>query len=264
MRKYGCLQGIFMSFYSPAFYRDVVQNWTVGVLLYLVLVLACCWALLTVNIQKGINIGYTVLAEQFFPQVPEISIKSGELSTPENRPYEIVDHDKRLVAIIDTSGKYQNLEQTNAVILVTKHAFFYKDKSDAKKSREFSRTLNLDVKPVVIQQMVGKFINWAWVVLFPLLLLFSFIYRLIQAALYAILGELFTLIAGVSLTYGEVFKISIFAITPAIILGTVLDWYSLSCHHMWLLYFALSMGYIIFGILANKKVTQTTETNNKG
>jgi hypothetical protein len=253
MRKYGCLQAIIKSFYSADLYRDAAQNWGGGVLLYLLLVLTICWALLSITIQKAVNIQYSTFSGQYFPQLPNMALKEGELKTPENKPYFIVDSHNNVVAIIDTSGQYKNLDKNPAEVLITKNAVIYKDKSSENKSHQFSSDLTLDIKPAAIKSHLEVAVNWLWVILFPILLLFSFLYRLIQAALYAVIGELFAMLSNVSLTYGQVFRITIFAITPAIFVGTVLDWFSITFSHLWLTCFAISMGYLVFGIRSNKQ-----------
>ncbi len=254
MRKYGCFQAIIKSFYSRDLYRDVVANWNVGVILYILLVLSICWVLLAVQIQRVVNVHYEEFSTKFYPQIPEMTIKNGELTTPEKRPYLIKDPKKdAVVAIIDTSGKYQTLDKSSAEILVTKHAIFYQNKSKLGRSHEFDSDLNLEIKPVQLESKLKIIFNWMWILVFPVFILVSFTYRIVQSALYAIIGEIFAHILKIPLTYGEIFKISIFAITPAIIIGTLLDWFSISFPHMWLFYFILSMGYLWFGIAANKK-----------
>lgn len=251
MRQYGCLQGLVLSFYSRDFYRDVAKNWGSGVLLYLILLLVICWACLSISVQKTVSVGYKGFSETFFPQLPAITIKNGKVSTPENRPYLIKDSDNKLVAVVDTSGKYKDLESAHISFLVTDQALIYKSHKE-ERIHKFDSDFNLDLKPDAVKKITTIAINWLWVIFFPIVILASLIYRLIQSALYAILGELFAVICKVPLTYGQIFKLTIFAITPSIILSTILEWFSISFNHLWLLYFVLSMGYLFFAIKANK------------
>lgn len=251
MSKYGYLQGIVMSFYSRDFYRDVVQNWSAGVFLYLLLILAFCLVSPTIHIQKGINVGYNAFSEKIFPQIPVMTFKSGELTTPDNRPYEIVDSNKNVIVLIDTSGKHQDFSNTEASVLLTKHAILFHEKSGDTKTYHYSKG-SLQIDPTAIQQVIGKVIDWTWVILFPILLLLFFIYRVLISVLYAVLGKILALLLSVQLTFPEVYKIVIFATTPTIILGTLFNEFQVSFHGMWLFYFVLSMGYILFGIVANK------------
>lgn len=253
-RRNGCLVAIIKSFYSRDLYRDVVQNWGFGVVLYLLLLLTLCWGILAIPMQKNVELGYTSFSDKLFPQIPVMEIKNGELKTPENRPYVITDpHNKQVLAIIDTSGKYQNLDKTTASLLLTKHAVYYQNDAKMEKMRNFSADLNLDIKPQNVKSISDRFVHWAWLLFLPALILLTFIYRIIEAALYAILGEIFSMIAKISLTYGEVFRLSIFAMTPAIIISTILDWFLIGFRHQLLFYFLLSMAYLVFGVLANKQ-----------
>lgn len=254
-RQSGYFKTIIKSFYSGQAYRDVALHWSGEIIVYLILVVAISWGLLTIGIQKQVNIVYGVVASKYLPQVPELSIKNGELKTPEDRPYLITDEDnKSVVAIIDTSGKYKSLENSHAGFLLTKNALFYQSDSKLGKSHQFDSDLNLEIHPVQINKTLDVFIKWSWLLFFPILVLGSLLYRIIEAALYAIIGEIFAHIVRAPLTYGQLFKLSILAMTPAILVSTVLDWFSFSFNHLWLFYFVLSMVYLFFGIRACKKI----------
>lgn len=255
MRQYGCLKAIPLSFYSRDLYRDVSSNWAGSVVLYLLLLLALCWALLSVHIQRDLIAGYAFASNKFIPQIPVMVIKNGEIKTPEHRPYLIKnpdDKDHAVFAIIDTTGKYTNLDNSDASILITKNTILYKHENKVK-VQPISSTIELDIKPVELQQSIGFGINWMWVFFLPILIGLSFIYRVVVGALYAVVGKLFAVIAEIPLTYGQILKISILAMTPAIILSTGLSWFSITFYHEWLVYFVLTVAYLIFGINANKK-----------
>lgn len=252
MRQYGCLSAIPLSFFSRNLYRDVVRNWGFGVILYLLLLLTICWIFLSIAIQSVVTTSYVVFANKFIPQVPELTIKEGQLTTPENKPYLIKDpdekdHDKAVFAIIDTSGKYTSLENQNATVLITKNAFYYRDDHEIK-MQEFSKEFDLHVVPEKVQAAGHWLARWSWVLFFPLFLMLSFIYRIIEAAVYGLIGLIFSSIAEVTLTYGDTFKIAIFAMTPAIVLGTIFDWFSISFPYEWLFFLLVTLVYLVFGV----------------
>lgn len=255
MRRYGCLESIIMSFYSRDLYRDVVLNWSGAVVLYLLLLLFICIGISSIGVQQTINTGYSAFSNEFFPQIPPMIIKNGEIKTPEDRPYFIVDRtmkDKKYFAIIDTSGKYTSLDSGEADLLVTRNMIYYTS-DDKIKSKTISSKIDLDIKPLEIQKTGLFYIRWLWLIFLPLFVLFAFIYRIMAGAIYALAGKLFATITEVPLTYGEIFKISIFAMTPAIILSTFTDWFHYRMLHDWVIYFILTLAYIIFGINSNKK-----------
>ena len=252
MRQFGCLKAIAMSFYSKALYRDVVQNWTGGVLLYILLLITICWSFNMVPMQIAINQGYKSFSTKYLPQMPEMLFKDGQLTTPENRPYFIKDFEtKNTILVIDTSGEYTNLDKLPNAGLVTKNAVIYKDKNEIK-TKEFPAKFNLDIKPEVVQQKLASVIDWAWVLFLPCFIFFSFCYQIIKAIFYALFGKIFTVFANIPLTYGEIFKMTFFAMTPALIINTVSTWFSFTIPHDILLSFLITLTYLAFGILANK------------
>jgi hypothetical protein len=261
MKEYSCFQAMFMSFYSSRLYRDVAKNWGAGVILYLFILLLISWGVMMFHYQPVITTSFTEGVNKFAPQFPEMTVKDGEISTPENRPYFITDPDNKeeVIAIIDTSGKYVDFSNApkDAVILVTQTKTYFLDKSKNVKENTIPKNLTLDVSPEKIKHAVIKFVGWSWVLLLPALLLGSFAYRLLQALVYAIIGKFFAALSGVRLTYTEVLKLSMVAVTPSIVLGTLIDWFNLSFPFAWLVCFIVAMGYLIFAIRSNKNTINT-------
>lgn len=271
MKKYSCFQAMYMSFYSRDLYQDVAKNWGASVVLYLFILLAISWAVLVVKVQPAINTAFIGFANKIAPQIPPMTLDKGKLVTPEKRPYEIADPGKKVFAIIDTSGKYTSLcltdecQQSNldkniapvtTRILVTEDKIMYADTADTIKIQSLPKNLTMDIKPDVIQEKVIKFVGWSWVIFFPVLLIFSFAYRLIQSLLYAVIGKVFASLGNNVLTYTEVLKITIITLTPAIVLDTIFDWFNVSFHFEWLLYFIITMIYLIFALNANRATQQ--------
>lgn len=255
MKDYSYLQAIYMSFYSRKLYRDVANNWGGGVVLYLFILLAICWAVMVFRYQPVIDRSFRQVADQVTPQVPEVKIQKGQASTPENRPYLIKDLDNGdVVAIIDTSDKYQSLNDTpsSTRILLTKDAVFYMDGSNNIRMQKIPNTLMLNVKPEIVKIKLLQFVGWSWLIIFPFLLFFSFIYRLAQSLVYAAIGKVFSALSNIPLTYAKILKISMIAVTPAIILSTILDWLYVGFSFELLAFFVITMVYLFFGIKANK------------
>lgn len=255
MKEYNYLQAIYMSFYSRKLYRDIVQHWGGGVVLYLFILLLLCWVAMMFRIQPTINIGLKQISDKYVMQLPEIKFKDGQAQTPENKPYFITEPNAgKVIGVIDTSGKYKTLDDVpkTAQMLLTNDMVYYYDNSNNIKSGTIPKTLNADLKPEQIKTSIIKFGGWLWILLLPFFLLGSFIYRLVQALLYAIIGKIFAALGSISLDYSNVLKLSMIAITPAIILGTILDWFDVTFHLQWLLYFVIAMVYLVFALGANR------------
>jgi len=255
MRQFNYWQAIYQSFYSKALYRDVANHWGAGVFLYLLLVLAISWSIImAVQVQPTITRESLLTLKQFAPQFPIMTIDKGIVTTPSNKPYLIKNPDtQKIVAIIDTSGQYKTLDSQAHYALLTDKQFFWKQGDGIVKVYNIPNDFTAELNPTDLRTTLEKWVPWLWVILFPLFLLFSFCYRIVQSLLYAIIGEVLVLLTGIKLSYSKIVKLTMVSITPAIVIGTALDWIDLNFHREWLFYFVLSMGYLFYAIWANKE-----------
>src|SRR3990167_8413303 len=120
MRDYNIFEAIYLSFFSPALYRNVAKNWGGKAILYLLFIVALSWIVFTIQVQLGISSLYKSNSNQIAAQVPVLTIKNGIINTPENRPYLVyTPENKALLAVIDTSGQYKTLQSAKSMVLVT-------------------------------------------------------------------------------------------------------------------------------------------------
>lgn len=83
--------------------------------------------------------------------------------------------------------------------------------------------------------------------------MFAYIYRVIQALIYGIVGKMFGAMFRVPLTYVQALQISIMATTPAIVLSSIIDLTRVTVAHDLLLYFLITVFYIFYGVRAQSK-----------
>ncbi len=249
MRKYGCFHAILLSFYSRDLYRDVAQNWGGRVLLYLLLLLSLCALVITLDVQFLINKDFPPLVEKVTAQAPELKIVKGIVSTPQNRPYLLRDPDtKKVFAVIDTSGKYTTIENSDLTFLLTKTYFMSQsDRHEIKKSM-LPTSLNADLKPDEVKHVIDKGASWFWVIIFPAILFFTYIYRILQAFFYAIFGRIMAAFTSSSLGYFDILKLTMVTVTPAILIKLLVSLTFGFFYLDWLVYFLIAMGYLLFAI----------------
>ncbi len=254
MQQYNVLQAIFMSFYSRKLYQDVAMNWGAKSFLYLLLILALSWTFSVYQIQQNLSVGFNQLNKNIVSQIPILTIKKGILSTPENHPYFITDPDSHVnLAIIDTSGKYTNLQQLKTGVLITKTEIISQPHPNEFKIDEIPKKLTITLVPQTIQHYLQNYIGYSWIFIFIPFLLASYVYRIIQTLLYAIIGKIFSIIANVPITYFQVVQITMVAVTPVIIIASMIDALGFKIQHSILLYFTLAILYMFYGIIVNKK-----------
>jgi hypothetical protein len=254
MSRYGYLQAIPMSFYSSALYREVGESWNSDVILYLMLLLIVCWLPAQVLIQMHLSEYVPPVATFYAQQIPVITIKNGIVSTPEDRPYLITNKKEQIVtAIIDTSGKHLTIdkEPDSVTLLLTKTEMITRN-NDNIKIHKLSSTLNQIIDPQKIKIKIIAWVNWLWVIIFPVVFMASLAYRLLQALFYAAIGKIYSLMIDIELSYTIILRLAIVAVTPAIILKTVLTILNYQAPALTFLYFAVAIGYLIFAIHANE------------
>lgn len=254
-RKYNILHAFFMPFYSKAFYRDVGQSWRGTGYGFLFILLLVCWIPLTfIFIQYGKEMVKDVVKPQL-GQVPHMQITQGVLSVDAPMPYIIDDSDTgKPQIIIDTSGKYTNLDQTTAQVLVTKTGFLVRQNNDTVKSVTFQKSTNLDITQANLDKWLGEVVKYTSVSIYPVAVIASYIYRILQTILYAAIGCLILdLFVKSKLQYRTVLRLSVMSVTPPIIISTILSIIGVAFPFEWLFYFVLAMGYLTFALRVNKQ-----------
>lgn len=255
MSRYNIFQALYMSFYSKSLYRDVAKNWGGKAFLYLLFLVALSWVIQTAMVQIAISKMYNMYGDQFISQFPMLKFTQGKLSTPENKQYVIKSPvTNQDVILIDTTGKTTSLSQTNVKMLVTDSEIISQTKENEIRTDKFPPNLNLDVDPKKVEGYIGHYLGFLWIFIFIFAVIGAYIFRLLQAIIYAIFGKLFALIGSVPVTYPQILQIAMVAITPCVVLNTLLYIVGVEFPFQGLGFFILAMLYIIFGLSANKNV----------
>jgi len=247
MRRYSIFHVPALSFFSKELYIDVGQNWKGVNFLYLLLLLAVCLIPTMINLHRGISNFVNNEAPAIVNQVPEITITDGQVSIKETQPYYIKDPDSdEPLAIIDTTGQIESIEDTDAFCLLTGN------KVIIKKSKFENRTYDLsNVKAFAVdsEQITGwlhigrKFLA---VVIYSFALLGSYVYRIVQVLIYAAIGLLFASFCKTTLSYAALIRLSVVAVTPCIIVGTILGLADTSIPYF--LYLVAALVYLFFAV----------------
>jgi hypothetical protein len=263
MKQYHMWQAVWMSFYSKGLYRDVAINWGGKTFLYLLFLLALSSAILTYQAQHTFNRAHRhdveLLIEQSSHLAPVMTIKDGRISTPVHRPYQINPpaYSGKVLAVVDVTGRYTTLEQAKTPLLITETKILYKDRNE---TREWVLPSNMNrvVDPVAIGGLLKQAMGYLWLFLFPLELFFFFVSYIVQVLLYGLLGLLIASVCRIKLSYAQVIQLVMVAITPVVVIKTITHTLGyITFYYDGLIYFFLTMIYLLYGILANKEVDQT-------
>lgn len=253
MKKYSLLHPPLLSFFSKDLYRDVGQNWKGIAALYLLLLLAFCWVFETWVVNTKVSQFITNEAPPFIEQIPEITIHDGNVSINEPVPYFIHRPESNdVIAIIDTSGQYTSLDNTEAYILLTKDKLIGKESETETRTYDLSQIDEFFLDQAAVNNFINIFKTYFPFVFYICAVLFSFIYRLIQVLIYGAIGLLLCKVAKVSLDYQTLVRLAVIAITPVVLIDTVLEVTGFKAPVFWLIAFAIAMCYLYVGVEANK------------
>jgi hypothetical protein len=257
MKKFSILHVPLLSFFSGELYRDVGLNWKGVGFGYLFLLLAICTVPRMFKIQRGLSDFIEEEAPSFINQVPEITIEKGEVHVDKPQPcYITVPDSNEIIAIIDTTGQIQSLDNTDAFVLLTKTRLI------SRQNKSESRTYDLtNVQHFVLDQ--DKITGWLNTIkkilvpfLYPFVLLGSFIFRIIQSLIYAAVGLLFAEWCKTKLSYPALLRLAVTAVTPCIIVRTVLEYASVKLPLAGLWFFLAAMGFLFYGIKACSQIEE--------
>src|SRR5581483_7280114 len=118
----------YMSFYSPAFYKDVAQNWTGLGLLYLLILYLIDWVLLGALVMFPFSALLSKEPSKYITQLPTLTFNDHLLSIDKPMPFEIKDPvGGTVAAIIDTKREAMKLEEKDPPLVVTSKYILQKD-----------------------------------------------------------------------------------------------------------------------------------------
>lgn len=245
MKRYNFFQALLLAFYSKTFYRDVGQNWRGAGLAYLWFLAAICFIVFTIRLVMFVDDGLTAL-KPYIAQLPTITINQGDVSIDKAEPFLIKNpKNDEVVAIIDTTGQYTTLDNTTALVLLSKNKLLMQHGTTAKEY-----TLS-DINGVFTAENVDHllFIGYVIAVLFGLISLpFYFMLGVSQILVYA---GLVSLLIRTGLAYKTLCRLTAIALTPTTLLAIIVSLGVVYLPFAWMIYIVLAIAYILFAVIAN-------------
>ncbi|MCL4476416.1 MAG: DUF1189 domain-containing protein [Nitrospirae bacterium] len=252
MRQFTTVHPLFMSFYSKALYQDVGRNWKKISLLYLLLLLSVCSIPIVFRVHSALSDYLHQEAPKIVKQVPVITIDKGVASVNEEMPYIIKDPESSApLIIIDTTGKTDSLKGSDAIVLLTKTKLFFRRSARDTRTLDLSEIDTLTIDQARVYDWIETFLDYFIFVFYPFALLFSFLFRLVEALIFGAIGMLFARNMKVPLRYQATLSLALVSMTPAIILDTLYNYGDINIPFWWIINFLIAVGYLFFAVKAN-------------
>lgn len=255
MKKFSIIHIPVRSFFSKELYVDVGLYWKGVNFLYLLLLLAVCLIPVMISIHLGITDFVNDEAPAIVNQVPEITIIDGQVSIEETQPYYVRKPDSNeLLAVIDTTGQTESLKDSNSFCLLTKTEIMWKKSKIETQIVDLSKIEHfvLNSERITGWLQVGK--KFMAIAAYPFALSGSYLFRIVQALIYAAVGLLFASWCNVILSYAALLRLAVVAMTPCL-LAKVFFWIAdIHLPYAPLIFIVITLAYLFFAIKANADI----------
>lgn len=257
MKRYGRIQGLVLALGSASFYRDVAQHWGGIGILYLLLLFTLTWIPLLVKMQVGF--GHFVHEE--FPKAakdfPPITIRAGQASSPVPQPFTMNDPETgKPIFVLDTTGKITSLDQSPAVLLLTKTKLHARNQGKIE-IHDLSQFPDMTISREQIEEWLGMFANWLGVCLFPIVMFGSLIRAVVVMLVAALLGLIFNSSFNAGLSFGALLRLAAVGMTLSVYLDTGMELAEVSVPFWFWITVALTTAYVAIGAKAAGAVEDT-------
>ena len=238
------------SFHSRDLYRAVAAKWQGKAFLYLLVLVAIWCGAMTISMYRGL----ATIREEWPPilrQIPPITIADGTVSTEVEQPYTIVDSETGApLAIIDTTGTVTSLEGREASILITQKQFIVRTDETTTETHDFAEVEEAAFDGAMLESWLTWLTRWGPIVALPFMLVGVYLYRIVQALLYAAFGLALNSMAGTVLKFPVILRLSMVAVTPSVALAAALEVVGVTLPYGGLICLGLTIIFLRFGIRA--------------
>jgi hypothetical protein len=224
----GLLRAIGLSFYSADLYRDVGRRWHGAGLLYLTVLLAICWVPTAVRTHTALRRFAADEVPKLTARLPEIDITDGVMQCRPPGRHDLREENPRPGAppeglIIDDSIDDVPSDLPPGTMMLTRHEFGASRPNRAER-RVFALSAfgDIHLTPQRVHGFLTSLQFWLPPLAFLVCLLGSLAFRFVQGCLYAVLAQAFARGKQVSLDFAAALRISAVAVTPVIVLRTVI------------------------------------------
>ena len=262
MKRFGRLKTILLSFYSPDVYRDVAANWKGIGVLYLLLLLALCWLPSAGRWYRGLQRFAVGEGAAIARQVPAVTIEKGVMRVdppgrhiirdPENTNKD-PDANETLLVIDDTIDNVPEEFDGEEAIMLTRREFgMIRPSRGERRVWALTRSVDMEVDAADVENFFAGLPSWLPVIGYGICLAGSLLMRTLQSLTYGAIGMLLVSHAGATLDYAASVRLAAVAMTPVILLRTLI-WFGPwepSWYIRWPIAIAITLAYLRFAIRA--------------
>lgn len=210
-----------LSFYSKHFYRDVATRWKGTNLSWLFLLLAVCMLPTAFNVSRRAKRYIDEKAEIFLMQIPSMHLYQGQLSVDAPQPYSIIE-DNETVLLIDTTGHVTSLAESGALAFLDRTHLYIKQGDGSPIVQELYEFGDIELNKQIAAELVDRGKKWFMPVYYVATYLLTLVLLLFFTLLLGLLVRWVASYKKRRLTYCASLRLTVIALTPVLIIGTLL------------------------------------------
>lgn len=247
-KKYRLVQMPFLSFFSKRLYRDVGHNWKGMNLAYLFLLLAICCIPATLHVRENMLQSLEIGQTDILNQIPEIRVQNGYVSVPLQQPYYIKRGDGTPLAVIDTTGSMNYIDDASVMALLTETKLIVRRGKNLNLFNTFDLGGVTDLH--INKPIINEWLQAAKASISPLsygiFLILSYIFAVLVVLFVAIIGLILSAAMHNPLGFPTALRIATVAATPAIIFIAIAAAANYAIHGG--VYLGITLIYLFIGI----------------
>ncbi len=229
---------------SFRFYKEIAFQKVSKSIGYLFLFIFLITLALSMKYSTVLIQGMAEVSKELGDRLPEIRIENGVVSTDVQEPFII--EEKDFIFIIDTTGKITTVDPSyKQGILLTRNKLIHRQSEIETRAYDLSKIKSFTVNKEAMERWRKASSRFA----FPFLVVILFPYYVVAKQIQILFFSLIALIANTAtkanLKYENLFNISLFALTPPVLLATIFNLAGLRIP-LFLSVFLYTVIYIIF------------------
>ena len=236
-----------LAFHSERPYVAAARSWRGLALGYLLLLAILVWLPTAASLQRD----FAWIREAFVPAVteelPRIEIRGGEAVVMAETPVEITGPEGDVVAILDPDADRTALDRLDGGLLLTRDTL-YLETFEGVRTLDLSTVASVVVTRESFAAAADTTIRWVGWLLYPVGAALGFVYRLVQALIYALATVVLARSVGTGLSYAAAVRLTAVALTPVMALALLQGVLGFNVPAWWLVSVATTFIYIYFGV----------------
>ncbi len=246
-RRFGVFQGLVLSLFSPAYYRDVANNWGGIGFVYLLLLFLLTWIPVLAKWQNDAGRFVNNEFADVLKDWPTVSIKAGKASSPVDQPFIVTDpKDGKVIFVLDTTGAIDSLEKTPAQFLVTETQLHVRDQHKIQ-IHDLREWPDMDISKENVIGWASTATKWLGAALFPFVMVGSLIRALIVMLIAGLVGLAFRSLVNPNITYGSLVRLAAMGITLPTYIDTAATFAGVPIRFWFLITIAITTLYVVLG-----------------